>query len=229
MRTVALPRYFRTPFLFPRIYPSLTWRVKSTAREIFLTFDDGPVAGPTEFVLDTLKSFGARATFFFVGENIYRYPHIYARALEEGHRAANHTHRHIDGWKYRSVDYLKDVEECQAVIDADAHSFNERGRNAGLSIHLRHAPLFRPPFGHLRNSQIKLLKRYEIVMWDVLTYDFDAALSAESCLRRSVGATRDGSIVVFHDSFKAEKNLRYTLPRYLEHFAHEGYTFPAIP
>jgi peptidoglycan/xylan/chitin deacetylase (PgdA/CDA1 family) len=217
---VAAFRYFRTPFLFTRFYPTLTWRIHASSKELFLTFDDGPVPGPTEFVLDTLRSFNAKGTFFFVGENIYRYPHIYARVLEEGHRAANHTHRHIDGWKHKSLTYVKDVEECQAALDAAPQS--------GYEERITGKPLFRPPFGHIRNAHIKMLMHYNIVMWDVLTYDFDTAIAPEKCLQRSINATRDGSIVVFHDSFKAEKNLRHTLPRYLEHFSKRGFSFRGI-
>jgi peptidoglycan/xylan/chitin deacetylase (PgdA/CDA1 family) len=189
------------------------WQVRVSERKVFLTFDDGPVPGPTEFVLGELKRVGAKATFFCVGDNVSRYPDIYRKVLDAGHLAANHTFHHLDGWKHSLSHYLDNVRLC------DEHL----GAGSG-------ARLFRPPYGKLTRAQRKALSGgYRIVMWDVLTADFDERLDKGACLRQSIRATRPGSIVVFHDSLKAEKNLRHVLPRYLDHLKGEGYSFDTIP
>jgi peptidoglycan/xylan/chitin deacetylase (PgdA/CDA1 family) len=189
------------------------WHVPVSDRKVFLTFDDGPVPGPTEFVLEQLKRVDATATFFCVGDNISRYPQVYRKVVDAGHRPANHTFHHLDGWSHSLLRYLENVRLCDDIL----------GATSGVR-------LFRPPYGKLTRAQRKALSaRYRIVMWDVLTADFDERLDKEACLRQSIRATRPGSIVVFHDSYKAEKNLTHVLPRYLDHLVREGYTFEAIP
>jgi len=205
----------RTPFFFPWLYPTLTWRVPDATKKLFLTFDDGPVPGPTDFVVDTMKAADVKGTFFCIGDNIRKHPAVYRSILDQGHRIGNHTFNHLNGWRTSGQKYLDNVQECAAVI---AESDHPEGR-----------PLFRPPYGRITREQIAGLSAFQIIMWDVLTMDYRRTLSAERCLRNTIGAARDGSIVVFHDSVKAEKNLVYTLPRFIDHFKSCGYEFSVIP
>jgi peptidoglycan-N-acetylglucosamine deacetylase len=213
---------FRIPAILPWMFPKLLWRVQTEAKEIYLTFDDGPVPGPTEFVLDTLKKYNAKATFFCIGDNIQKHSAIFKRTVEEGHSIGNHTFNHIKGWGTSTEKYVANVESCESEI------------NKWLQVSGSKFPVssifFRPPYGRIRTKQIKALKnKYQIVMWDVLTSDYSQSLSPEKCLAGSIKATRPGSIIVFHDSMKAEKNMSYTLPRYLDCFSQQGYSFKVLP
>lgn len=202
-------RFFRTPAVLTTFYPSLLWRVNTSQKEIYLTFDDGPVPGPTDFVLETLEKYKAKATFFCIGDNIRKHPDQFKKIIDANHSVGNHTFNHLNGWKTSSEIYLQNVNECQALLPGNR--------------------LFRPPFGRIKKSQISLIKKnYQIVMWDLLTFDYDKSLAEEKCLRGAMSAARSGSIVVFHDSIKAEKNLTYVLPRFMEHCATEGYSFKAL-
>lgn len=200
--------FFRTPFLLRLLYPKLIWRIPTQEKIIYLTFDDGPVPGPTEFVLDQLKIFQAKATFFCIGNNVVQNNSIYQRIIEDGHAVGNHTFNHVRGWNTRNDSYFKDIADCQHVLTATS--------------------LFRPPYGRIKRSQLKRLPNYEIIMWDVLSYDYVQSMSQQRCLNGVINATRKGSIVVFHDSVKAEKNMSYALPRFLEHFTKEGFSFNSL-
>lgn len=200
----------KPPYPLRMIYPSLIWRFSVSAKMLFITFDDGPVPFITPWILDTLKSYGAKATFFCVGENVTRYPEIYHRILSEGHTAGNHTYNHLNGWKTRTAAYLDNITKCSAVVKSN---------------------LFRPPYGKLKRKQIRssyLHDNYRIIMWDVLSYDYDQKVSPEKCLQNVLKYAREGSVIVFHDNIKAEKNLRYTLPQVLEYYSKKGFTFCAI-
>ena len=205
----------RTPFFFPWLYPKLTWRIPDATKNLFLTFDDGPVPGPTEFVAETLKATNTRATFFCIGDNIRKHPAIFRTLLEHKHRIGNHTFNHLNGWRTSRQKYLENVQECNAVINAP------EGADA--------VTLFRPPYGRITREQIAGLSAFKIIMWDVLTMDYRRTLSPERCLRNTIRAAREGSIIVFHDSLKAEKNLVYVLPRFIDHFKSLGYDFNVIP
>lgn len=208
-------------WLLSFFYPSLTWSRKETDKIIYLTFDDGPIPELTDFVLEQLKAFNARATFFCVGENIYKHPLIYKRVLQEGHRTANHTYNHLNGWKNNDHDYLNNIFKCDEVMQ-------EVSRELGIVSSLD-KKLFRPPYGKIKKSQIReVIKEFEVIMWSVLTGDFDQNLSKEDCFRKAVKYTKPGSIVVFHDNLKAERNLKYCLPRYLEYFSLKGYEFRSL-
>ncbi|MCW5910715.1 MAG: polysaccharide deacetylase family protein [Cyclobacteriaceae bacterium] len=202
---------FRTPFFLPLLYPKLTWRIPASEKKVYLTFDDGPVPGPTEFVLDTLQKFRATATFFCIGDNVRKHPHIFQKVVQQGHRIGNHTFNHLKGWGASLQAYTENVRQCEEEIDQ----------------HLPGNPkLFRPPYGRITCSQINALKtKYKIIMWDVLTQDYRHSMAPDTCIRGTIQATRPGSVVVFHDSYKAERNLVFALPRYLEYLADEGYSF----
>ena len=211
--------FFRTPFLLPAFFPRLTWRKETPSKELYLTFDDGPVPGPTEVVLEILKKSGTMATFFCIGDNIRKYPEIFRKVDAANHGVGNHTHNHLSGWGTKKESYLANIKLCEEqirfdrLLDKDNHT---------------HRPLFRPPYGRITNGQINSLTDFEIIMWDVLTHDYAKVLSPERCLTGSISATRAGSIIVFHDSLKAEKNMSYALPRFVDHFSNLGYTFKAL-
>ena len=197
-----------TPQYVQALFPGLTWKMPADRKEIFLTFDDGPIPEVTPWVLETLASFGARATFFCVGDNVRKYPEIYKQVIREGHGVGNHTLNHLSGWSTENISYFHNIRHCARVV------------NSGL---------FRPPYGKLRPSQIQFLQRhYQIIMWDVLSGDFDRDLKPEECFQNVIQNAGPGSIVVFHDSLKAETNLKYALPLVLDHFKKEGYTFVAL-
>jgi len=207
--------FFRNPFFLPWLYPGLTWRLAPERKDLFLTFDDGPIPGPTDFVLDQLSRVNAKATFFCIGDNIRKHPEIFQRVLREGHAVGNHTYNHLSGWKTSVLAYSANVLQCTEEMEKCGPTKVE---------------LFRPPYGRITRRQISRLKEdYRIIMWDVLTNDYAQNLQQADCLRGSIAATRPGSIVVFHDSLKAEKNIMYVLPRFLDHFASKGFSFKALP
>lgn len=198
----------KTPRFIQRLFPDFLWRFPKEEKVIYLTFDDGPIPEVTPWVLETLKQFNAKATFFCVGDNVRKHPEIFNQLIVEGHRIGNHTFRHLDGWKTRKAIYLEDVKRCANVLDSN---------------------IFRPPYGHLKLNQIKKLRaHYQIVLWDILSGDFDPSLSKEQCLRNVLHHGKEGSIVVFHDSLKAEEKLRYVLPRVLEYYQGSGFRFERI-
>jgi peptidoglycan/xylan/chitin deacetylase (PgdA/CDA1 family) len=209
----------RTPFFLPLLFPSLLWRVPTKANELYLTFDDGPVTGPTEFALQALATFSAKATFFCIGDNIRKHPDIFKRILMQGHAVGNHTFNHLNGWKNTVNHYIHNIKTCDT----------EMVKSLGTQKTTFVTDLFRPPYGRITPKQIQLLKSdYRIVMWDVLSVDYNKDLSPEACLRNTIRAARPGSIIVFHDSVKAEKNMTYALPRVLDHFTNEGFVFKSL-
>ena len=200
----------RTPFFLPLLYPSLCWRISTNEKEIFLTFDDGPVPGPTDFVLKTLSNYAIKATFFCIGDNIRKHSTLFEEIIEEGHHIGNHTFHHTNGWKVGPDRYYEEVKLCDEEIEKYTHHKTK---------------LFRPPYGRIKRSQVTSLKDYTIIMWDVLSVDYNKNLSKESCLRNTLKVVRPGSIIVFHDSLKAEVNLRYALPKFIESCLVNGYSF----
>jgi len=209
--------FVKTPWLLKKLYPGCTWHIPSREKIIYLTFDDGPHPMATPFVLDTLKQYQAKATFFCIGKNVVENPAIYRRILDEGHRTANHTHNHLNGWKVKNDQYVHNILEAAKHIDSN---------------------LFRPPYGKITRFQVKILsgigaykgsdRSFKIVMWDVLSGDFDKGLSAENCALNVINKTRRGSIVVFHDSEKAFPRMQKALPDMLQYFSGKGYRFEAI-
>ena len=210
-------KIWQTEWWLSKIFPDLTWKVETSRKEIYLTFDDGPIPAVTEFVLEQLGKYNAKATFFCVGENVKRNPDVFEKILKAGHTAANHTYNHLQGWKTQDDDYLKNILTADQAMSS--HSLYK----------IQGKILFRPPYGKIKRSQIALLKHnYRIVMWSVLTKDYDPMISPENCLTRSLALTEPGSVVVFHDSLKAQKNMEYVLPLFLKHFAEKGYVFRSL-
>ena len=198
----------RPPQLLRSFYKNSLWRLDKNEPIIYLTFDDGPVPELTEWVLDILKEYQVKATFFCVGDNIAKNPDIFERILKEGHQVGNHTFNHLKGWKVRNSVYFENIENCQEFTKTN---------------------LFRPPYGRIKKSQYKLLaKDYKVVFWDVLSYDYDKLTSPKKCLDNSIRYTRNGSIIVFHDNIKAQKNLKFALPQYIEHFLKLNYKFATL-
>jgi len=201
----------RTPWWLKKIYSGLVWQMPVKEKVLYLSFDDGPHPEITPFVLDELKRYNALATFFCIGKNVKAHPQIYRRVLLEGHRVGNHTQNHLNGWKVDDKKYLQDIQDAARLIDSG---------------------LFRPPYGRIGLFQSKLLRgaplNYKIVMWEVLSGDFDRELNAKDCARNVIRHARPGSIVVFHDSEKAFHRMKEALPLVLEHFSGLGYRFEAI-
>jgi len=187
----------------------VTWYYKTEKKELYLTFDDGPTPNITPWILDLLDQYDARATFFCLGRQVERFPSHYEEILKRVHTVGNHTYSHLNGLVTQNSQYFDDVKHAARRIDS---------------------PLFRPPHGSLRPSQTKhLSKEYQIIMWDILTRDYNTSRSSGRIARRILKTARPGSIVVFHDSEKAKKNLKAVLPQFLKHFHEQGYDFPAIP
>jgi peptidoglycan/xylan/chitin deacetylase (PgdA/CDA1 family) len=204
--------------LIYKLFPSVTWKVRTEEKIIFLTFDDGPVPEATPAVLDLLKSHHARATFFCVGANIEKHPGIFSRILSDGHHAANHTQDHLDGWKCKSDVYTLNIEKCAQVMAGN--------NNFTRQVHL---PLFRPPYGKLTPAQFfAIRKKYKLVMWDVLARDWEQDRSADSCFERVRNKAQSGSIIVLHDSIKAKSRMIPALERTLDYFGSEGYRFESL-
>ena len=202
---------FKTPWLLKKRYPSLIWNLNRRNKIIYLTFDDGPIPIVTPFVLNILSSYNARATFFCIGDNVKKHFDIYKQVADAGHAIGNHTYNHLRGWQTDDDTYTANFLKCDELL-------NSR--------------LFRPPYGRIKQSQIKRLRAakpgLKIVMWDVLSGDFDQSLKSEKCLKKVLKYVTNGSVVVFHDSEKAFPRLQYVLPRALEYWSRQGYTFAAL-
>ena len=203
--------FIKTPWWLKKLYGNCVWQMPGDKKIIYLSFDDGPHPEATPFVLDTLKKYKAKATFFCIGKNVMDQPGLYQQVLADGHAVGNHTHNHLNGWYTDNERYLKNVAEAQQHINAN---------------------LFRPPYGRATKFQLKVLSaapyQFTPIMWTVLSGDFDVQLRKEKCLQQVLKNTGNGSIVVFHDSEKAYEKLVYTLPKMLEYFTARGYRFEKI-
>lgn len=198
------------PRLYRMLFPNSIWRIQNKDKKmVYLTFDDGPIPQITPWVLDILDKYNIKATFFCVGDNVKKYSETYNAVLKRGHKVGNHTHNHLQGWKTFGTKFVKNVTLASTYIKSN---------------------LFRPPHGHMFMYQLTHLHLigYKTIMWDVVTRDYSNRLSPHDVYNNVKNYTRDGSIIVFHDSLKAEKNLRYALPRSIEWLLKQGYSFGVI-
>ena len=209
----------KIPGLVKKVYPSRIWDGPKNGKSLYLTFDDGPIPEITPWVLEELRKFDARATFFCIGDNVRKHPEVFRQVITEGHAVGNHTFNHLNGWKTSSQKYLENSLQAQQQMEQAA------------SEEVLKDQLFRPPYGKIREKQARLLRKhgFKIVMWDIISEDYNQHLSEEKCLQNVLENAVSGSIVVFHDSIKAEKNLKFTLPKVLKHFKERGYTFSPLP
>ena len=199
MYPIQTPKIFRWP------YPEMIWKVDTPKKEVFLTFDDGPIPEVTPWVLEQLKAYGAQAMFFMVGDNIDKHSDVFKRVVESGNGIGSHTQNHLVGWNSKLEDYLKNVEECACKMESS---------------------FFRPPHGRIKKSQSKALKdKYQLVMWDVLSGDFDQSVDGDRVVSNVLENVRNGSIIVFHDSVKAWPRLEKALPIILKQLKDQGYSF----
>lgn len=199
---IKSPRWLRI------LYPQLLWHKNRGEKTLYLTFDDGPIPDVTPAILKILKKHEIKATFFCVGENIHKHPDIFERILSDGHSVGNHTYHHLKGWKTTKTDYLNDIERCQKLTNTK---------------------LFRPPYARGTRAQYTELKKtYEIVMWDVMSGDFDTSISPQQCLQNVVKHSTNGSIIVFHDNIKAKSRVLYALPKAIEYWIAQGFNFKPL-
>ncbi len=198
------------PILYRALYPKAIWRIPlQDKKTVYLTFDDGPIPEVTPWVLDILDKYNVKATFFCVGDNVRKYGYIYEDLLKRGHATGNHTFNHLQGWQNKPNEFINNTHAAKELI---------------------HSNLFRPPHGHMIFPQPALLKKkgYKIIMWDVVTRDYSRFMNPEQVLNNVKKYTRDGSIIVFHDSLKAEVNMKYALPKAIEWLIEQGYTFELV-
>ncbi len=206
--------WIKTPTLIKRLFNNLVWDLPNLENKIYLTFDDGPIPEITEWVLKVLKDNNVKATFFCVGDNINKFPDIFKKIIEDNHAIGNHTFNHLNGWEIATDKYIQNTIIC-------FESQKEENINPKL---------FRPPYGKLKTSQSKKLRElgYKIIMWDILSADFDQSVSKEKCLQNVVENVKSGSIIVFHENIKAFKNLEYTLPKAIKALKEKGFVFDVI-
>lgn len=219
-----MKKYFvKTPRILMRLFSSYTWRFYTSKKEIYLTFDDGPTPEITEFILEQLQKHHAKATFFCLGKQVEKHPTLFQKIVAAKHRIGNHTYAHVNGWKSTKKDYLEDVERGERQKKKEERDKRKRQREE--------TKLFRPPYGKIKPCQAKALRKkgYNIVLWDVLSGDFDPEISAEQCLENVLKNTENGSIVVFHDSEKAQEKLYEVLPKVLAYYTQNGFEFKEIP
>jgi len=237
------PYLAKTPKLIQALFPDYTWRIgadkkpdSKSDREIYLTFDDGPHPEITPWILKILANYNAKATFFCVGENVLKYPENYSQILEQEHSIGNHTFNHINGWKTSNKNYQNSVLKAEEIIKnkkREKRKEKREGESPSYQTTNNQQPttkLFRPPYGKIKSSQSKFLIKngFKIIMWDVLSYDFDINILKENCLENVIEHVQNGSIIVFHDSEKAFKNLEFVLPKTLEYFSKKGYVFKVL-
>ena len=212
------PYFIKTPQIVKSIFKNWIWDVSSVENTIYLTFDDGPTPKITDWTLEVLEEYQAQATFFCIGKNMVENPDIYQKIVAKGHAVGNHTQNHVNGWKTKTTAYLDELTICENHIDKQS------------PVNMVHVKLFRPPYGKLSLIQARKIrmKGYKIIMWDVLSADFDKAITREKCLQNVLKNSGNGSIIVFHDSLKASGKLQFVLPKVLGFFKDKGYKFKKL-
>lgn len=235
----------KTPSLIKRIFHNYIWDIPTKEKVLYLTFDDGPTPIITEWTLDILNLYNAKATFFCIGSNIESHPDTFRRIEVEGHRIGNHTFNHPRGWKTKTETYISEVQQTQESIDSRIQDskFKVQGsefknsqqtelqKSKIINRQSLTPNLFRPPYGQITSSQGETLRNlgYKIIMWDVLAFDWMDAIPVERCLKNVISKATAGSIIVFHDSVKASVNMQYALPKVLDYFSEKGFEFRRIP
>lgn len=211
--------WVKTNYFVKRIFPNYVWDIPNNQNKVFLTFDDGPTPEITEWTLEQLKQYNAKATFFCIGNNIEKCPDIFKKVIKEGHSIGNHSFNHLKGWKTNTDEYIENILLCESQITSQNFGNKSETKN-----------LFRPPYGKIKLSQSQKLRAlgYKIIMWDIISYDFDTETSEEKCLQNVLKNIKSGSIIVFHDSQKAERNLKYVLPKTLEFLEEKGFVCAKI-
>ena len=215
----------KIPNFVKLLYPRRIWNGPAVGKKLYLTFDDGPIPGVTPWVLDLLKEYNAQATFFCIGDNIRKHPEVFNRVVSDGHAVGNHTYHHLNGWKTATDEYLLDTEKAQHVLEQHLCDITNPPEVTGVKNRL-----FRPPYGRIRGKQARSLVKlgYKIVMWDIISMDYDSGVLPEKCFNNVIDYAQSGSIIVFHDSLKAEKNLKNALPKVLEHYRGKGFVFQKL-
>jgi len=207
--------FFKTPKLLEYVYPEAIWHGDRSKKQVYLTFDDGPVPSITEYILDLLSDLDVKATFFCVGENVKHHPKIFERLLKEGHCVGNHTYNHLNGWAVKDQVYTDNIQLCADI-------FKQAGHHSSTM-------LFRPPYGKIRRRTLQKIRNdYSIIMWDVLSYDFSDKVTPELCLRKSLKYTKNGSIIVFHDSIKTFEKIKLVISQYILFLKEYNYEFRRI-
>jgi peptidoglycan-N-acetylglucosamine deacetylase len=207
--------WVKTNSIIKKIFSNFVWDIPNAENKIYLTFDDGPIPEITEWVIEELKKHNAKATFFCIGHNIEKHPDIFKKLINEGHSVGNHTFNHLNGWQTSTDDYFENFKHCETAI---------------CKLQSANCNLFRPPYGKIKKSQSRKLRQlgYKIIMWDVLSADYDTTITPEKCLENVLKNVKSGSIVVFHDSLKAFPNLEYTLPKALKFWKEKGFVCDVI-
>ncbi|MDN3491109.1 polysaccharide deacetylase family protein [Winogradskyella bathintestinalis] len=211
----------KTPDFVKTLFPNFIWNIDTIEKELYLTFDDGPTPEITDWVLQTLKDYNAKATFFCIGNNIEKHPGIFQNIINDGHAIGNHTYHHLKGWKHKTKAYLTDVIQTENIIKSKLQL---------QDVEVNIVNLFRPPYGKLKSKQSQQIQdlSYKIVMWDVLSFDWDISVSEDTCLKNVTSSGKKGSIIVFHDSVKASRNLQYVLPKVLDYYTNTGFQFKSL-
>lgn len=217
--------WVKTNRFIKKLFSNYIWDIPNNENKIYLTFDDGPTPEITQWVLNQLEQYNAKATFFCIGKNITAHPEIFSQIIEKGHSIGNHTYNHLNGWKTTTDEYIKNSMQCSVPIAIGIS--NQFIDNKQPTTNNK---LFRPPYGKIKSAQARKLRQkgYKIIMWDVLSADFDQSITKEECLNNVLSNTKSGSIIVFHDSLKAFKNLEYTLPKVLQHLTENNFSFEII-
>lgn len=207
--------WIKTNSIIKKLFSKYVWDIPNTKNKIYLTFDDGPTPEITKWVLEELKKHSAKATFFCIGKNIEINPVSFKEIIDEGHAIGNHTFDHLKGWETTTEKYINNVSLCANSISG---------------FKKEKTTLFRPPYGKIKSNQTKVLKAqgYKIIMWDVLSADFDQTISKEKCLENVISNIKSGSIIVFHDSVKAFENLKYTLPKVLDYIDENNFRYEVL-
>ncbi|WP_264519772.1 polysaccharide deacetylase family protein [Flavobacterium sp. N1994] len=201
------------------LFPKYVWDIPNREKKVYLTFDDGPTPEITAWTLEQLKAYDAKATFFCIGNNIEKHPAIFEQVIAEGHAIGNHTFNHVKGWETDTKDYIENTMKCSMLMEKQEARSKKQDKE-----------LFRPPYGKIKPAQSRILRKmgYKIIMWDVLSCDFDRSITPEQCLANVLNNVTTGSIIVFHDSLKAEPNLRYVLPKTLAYLKERGFVCAKI-